>query len=1113
MTIDNSVLEIIGTSDSSNLNVDASYTLNRIGTLNIQNGTDLYLRRGFNVVGGLNSLAADGSKATVTITDGTVTSSNVDNRIYVYEGVNLFIAKQEYSSKTAISEYGEVTGMTFFGMYTHDRTTGEKKYDVYDPVNPTSNNTFVIDSYVEGKYDTDQAITVDGFYTNAVQADSSIITKYVTVITAEPVYQDWMLGDEKVYTQEVTLVAQRNKERVYQSVPLEYLTQQGAEYEVKLFSVNSLEPDINLVSRTSIPRVASSSDIANTTFALTMKNGSGWQNSGETQFYTSGTPIQGTTIYLSDYSGNAPYIDLYLYNSINITQTKDCGYANIVFEVTKTTNGDASEGTKFKIALSVNIQTIGEIIEGEFQTAAAITEGRNFGLITENEIFITDRSSMTAFFDMYPLGTIADDDYRVLSSTCQLPIGTQLTMVDYGEDEYNPKVYYYEVDELKAEETETGRYVYNFSDFRLISSKEESTSAYYANNNAEYQKSGFEEYKILIDFKNATITEELLEQNIRFELRDSEGYMKNYEILPTQFNIYTEEKRSDLTLNVTKDTANVYDMIETGELKFTVKSIMTTQSVSITSTIVDEEGNETQETVIHPIEDTYYYQKKLGMAISLYDSEGNKVPYEKLRGVYYVVDGQEYYPDLTGTARWYLADNVVTVEKQVKMYIEGGLLESGTYTVRVENFASEDGKYFGAAGDNTDNTIEINMIDLSHGLEVEIQDGDRVIDSETGKTHHGTNEMNISVKASDVVFNTNIRVKLYKRDITYEADASDNLSYADVTYTQVDLANYVSNTLTSSGNTGEYIVSNAVTEQTLINFNLNLKTNLATGGYKLQFNIYSGDNLLGTVERHFVVTNLLEFIDGLTAEEITVEDYGGVVTNYSPKINNEAISSIGWRIFHSDGDNIYLIADEYIEKKYVPTGKNGTAVTQGSSERSFALTSYNDYEGYPDIQNSTIANKWLAQYMTSGYTSTRFNMKATAYLLDVNQWTCFTDSVYAEYAIGAPTIEMFAEAYNKTHEIDIDLQVSGIYGYDIKFAIDESYGEGININASEEPFVIQSEKAGGMWLTAPSADANNYMMNVRNNGLINGTYVGDTIGENLVIGDDWRFTPSSMLEI
>ena len=888
LTIDNSVLEMVGISDASNLNVDASYTLNRIGELNIQNNTYLYLRRGFNVVGGLNSKAADGSKATVSITDGGVATKNVDNRIYVYEAVNLYIAKEEYSKVDPISEYGKVNGMTYFGMYTRDKVNSSLKYDMYDPTTPTYSNTFKVFSYVVGDYDSnyEQTVSTDGFYTNALQdeavASSPIIYKYIGIEAYPPTYQEWKLG-EKVYTQEVTLVAQRNKDRVYQSIPLENLNQAGAEYEVKIFSVNSLEPDIELLPRTSIPRVASSSEIANSTFALTMRNGSGWQNSGETQFYTSGNQVQGTTYYLSDDSEDAPYMDFYLYNSINITQSRDCGFANVVFEVTKTTNGDASEGAKFKIAVLINIQTIGEIIEGEFETAATITAGKEFGLITENEIFITDRSSMTAFFDMYPLGGYDLSEYRVLSSTCALPIGTQITMVDYGEDEYNPKVYYYEVNELKAQETETGRYIYKFSDFILMGSK--NGTAYFADNNEAYSNSGFEEYKVLIDFKNTTINQNLLQQNIRFELRDGNGVMKNYEIAPTQFNIYKYDEnnnpsRSNLALTVVEDASNVHDMLDNGQLTFTVNSIMTTKSLSMESTYVDEDGNTITQTIVNPIEDTFFDDKKLGMAISLYDSEGNKVPYENVKGIYYKIDGKEYYPDLTGSVRYYLADNVVTVSKKVEMYIEGSLLDSGTYQVRVENFASDNGTYFqildytvNPDGTETGVTnheelgynysdIEIDMIDLSHGLSVDIADGDRVIDATTGKTHLGTPDMNIIIKASDIVENANIRVTLYKRGSTYD----ENLNYADITYSLQDLANYVSTTLAkpesvglTSSNNSEYLVTNTVGEQTDIDWVLTLKEGLSTGGYKLRFGIYSGNTCLGTVERHFVVTDLLEF--------------------------------------------------------------------------------------------------------------------------------------------------------------------------------------------------------------------------------------------------------------
>jgi hypothetical protein len=334
--------------------------------------------------------------------------------------------------------------------------------------------------------------------------------------------------------------------------------------------------------------------------------------------------------------------------------------------------------------------------------------------------------------------------------------------------------------------------------------------------------------------------------------------MKNYEILATQFNIYAD-KRSELSLEVDKAASNSYKIIDNGRLTFTVKSIMTTQSVSITTTMTDENGNTATETIMRQIDDTYFDEKKLGMAISLYDSEGNKIPYEDMKGIYYVVDGKEYYPDLTGTARWYLADNVVTVEKTVKMYIEGGLLESGQYQIRIENFASDNGMYYGAEGENIDNTT-IKIIDLEHGLKVDITDEDRLVDAETGKTFEGDAEMNIGVTASDIVDNTNIRVKLYKRDITYNED----LSHAGISYTLVDLSNYVSNALVkpeskslTASSSYEYIVTNAVEEETLTDFILKLKSGLLTGGYKLEFSIYSKNNCLGTIDRHFVVTDLV----------------------------------------------------------------------------------------------------------------------------------------------------------------------------------------------------------------------------------------------------------------
>ena len=56
-----------------------------------------------------------------------------------------------------------------------------------------------------------------------------------------------------------------------------------------------------------------------------------------------------------------------------------------------------------------------------------------------------------------------------------------------------------------------------------------------------------------------------------------------------------------------------------------------------------------------------------------------------------------------------------------------------------------------------------------------------------------------------------------------------------------------------------------------------------------------------------------------TAKTLPAKAYGGYVSNYVPTNG----SSVGWRIFHSDGENIYLIADDYVERTYVPTDSSG----------------------------------------------------------------------------------------------------------------------------------------------------------------------------------------------
>ena len=224
----------------------------------------------------------------------------------------------------------------------------------------------------------------------------------------------------------------------------------------------------------------------------------------------------------------------------------------------------------------------------------------------------------------------------------------------------------------------------------------------------------------------------------------------------------------------------------------------------------------------------------------------------------------------------------------------------------------------------------------------------------------------------------------------------------------------------------------------------------------------------------------------LTAADITVEDYGGSISNYSSKNG----ANVGWKIFHSDGSNIYLISDNYVTNQYRPTGKGGTTYNSSYGSYGANLNSRSDYTGASDITSSNPAKKWLSKFT---YTSTSNNIRSTAYLMDTNVWSNFTDNEgHAEYAIGGPTIELFAASYNRTHTTKtIETQASKT-GYTVKWNDEEYNTDGDNfwiegLSKSENLYIINDSYGStvfGMWLASPSAVGGNYMINVTCDGLV-----------------------------
>ena len=223
--------------------------------------------------------------------------------------------------------------------------------------------------------------------------------------------------------------------------------------------------------------------------------------------------------------------------------------------------------------------------------------------------------------------------------------------------------------------------------------------------------------------------------------------------------------------------------------------------------------------------------------------------------------------------------------------------------------------------------------------------------------------------------------------------------------------------------------------------------------------------------------------------------YGEKVTNYTCP-NTTGVST--WRIFYADAENIYLIADDYINIDNVP--KKEKIVDNDSSGNHSRLSMQNvlsDYSRGATSIDSIIANKWLSSYWKNNSTSTNPNIKAVAYILDTNAWNPLYRGENAEYAIGGPTVEMFVKSWNDTHSGDKQIECeaeSNSNGYKVKFANGSysTYIQGLAQNEYNSIYIkSDNSNANAMWLASPSAHSSAYLMSANYYGRLSNYYYGN----------------------
>jgi len=209
---------------------------------------------------------------------------------------------------------------------------------------------------------------------------------------------------------------------------------------------------------------------------------------------------------------------------------------------------------------------------------------------------------------------------------------------------------------------------------------------------------------------------------------------------------------------------------------------------------------------------------------------------------------------------------------------------------------------------------------------------------------------------------------------------------------------------------------------------------------------------------------------------------------YGKKVNYRANDVTGWQIFFADESNIFLIKEGFLPNTKVPFDR-----TELKANRETSVY----WSNMPTFQNNW--NQYRENIMTGGYDLEEdYNSsKKASVLLNVNNWSNLVNSLYADFAIGGPTLEMWVSSWNSLYPNDlVYCNNTGTYGYyvgkDSSTKANEISKSVMNItegynNNLYYPFRDAScSQADGVayLLSSPSANTSNCLMSIWSDGAL-----------------------------
>ena len=839
LNIKNSVIELAGTTDRTNEYSDVKFSLSRIDQLKLKNNSTLYLSNGANLLQELDSLLDENgteTKEIATINEETgETTKNVDNRIYLLEGINLNVATNEQ-----VTTYGKVQGMCFLGLFSSRMnpatSTGYYAHNYNNGDTITNEGTFSSNSYVKAQHLTNHNIKEDGFFTNTKEKDSKTVkVKYIDTSPKDDVYYIWLVGDStKVKSLPLALTASKYATMGTKELLLDIFDGKSASnvsFILTGFSAG-LKDGIQLKNKSEINAIEKDETLSNSIFGLSIKTTNKyWKSKGETSFTAEegNASYSGLKDYIKDNTSNVPSLEFCLYHSQNLTVEQDLGDLKIRFMVL-TPIDDLNTDVSY---LDINVTLNTKLFPKDYYEAS-MAPGRKFELFTSTDTTITSKSTFSTYFSLY-IPTFSKSEYykkfgefnrALISRDSNLdgytfPENTKITMIDKVTNKY----YYYIV---TADDVNNNKDVYLLSDFIAMGTDDLKYDEKGTSNDIYYQKDNdllYENFIFQFDFSNTNMTTDVKNNSLLMEIRDNDNQtlinVLGPQIDNMKYSIYTN-KDAKIELQAELSPTTLYlGNIDHLDVK-----------TKFTQTVVDSKT----------IFDTQYFDKKLGIKITIIDRDGNQLSSDTLLGLYFELDGKKYYPRFDGTTRICISDTVTDILSKIKIHTENNkTLATGDYKIQIDSFGSPDGTYYGITPSDTVN-LDWRIINSVYGIKVKTDDNFKIIDKITGNTKNGNNTLITNVEYSSGLSNPVIAVSLYRRD--YSEIYSQN-------YSLVDLKDYVSDELKLTDNEKEYLFTDS--PKSSMTGEYHFKQNLKTGTYKIVYKLYDKTSYIGEAYEYIVI--------------------------------------------------------------------------------------------------------------------------------------------------------------------------------------------------------------------------------------------------------------------